>query len=147
MSRGYAIVGLCNPKDGANIGSVLRAAQCFGACSVAIQGKRYKKIRFPTDTMHAWAHLPVFQTDDLFSFKPDDAEPVVVEYLVEARNLVRFKHPERAFYIFGPEDGSVPVEIRERCLKHIMVPTLFCLNLAAVVNIVLYDRLAKTQGD
>jgi tRNA(Leu) C34 or U34 (ribose-2'-O)-methylase TrmL len=52
-------------------------------------------------------------------------------------------HPERAFYVFGPEDGTLGTRHLSKCVRKIMVPTKFCMNLAATVNVVLYDRLAK----
>ena len=60
-----------------------------------------------------------------------------------ARGLVKFQHPERALYIFGPEDGSVSKSILERVPFIVSVPTNRCMNLAATVNVVLYDRMAK----
>lgn len=54
-----------------------------------------------------------------------------------------YTHPDRALYIFGPEDGSLDKEIRDWCEDVIYIPTTGCMNLAATVNVVLYDRLAK----
>lgn len=50
---------------------------------------------------------------------------------------------DRALYIFGPEDGSLDKEIRDWCEDVVYIPTTGCMNLAATVNVVLYDRLAK----
>ena len=61
----------------------------------------------------------------------------------DARDLTTYTHPERAFYIFGPEDGTLGKSITERCRDRILVPTKHCMNLAACVNVILYDRLAK----
>ena len=74
---------------------------------------------------------------------PFGAFPVVVELCERAKNVITFTHPERAFYIFGPEDGSVRKDIIERAPLVIQIPTNGCMNLAATVNVVLYDRLAK----
>ena len=57
--------------------------------------------------------------------------------------LHTFKHPQRAFYIFGPEDGSLRANVTDWCEDIIYIPTHGCMNLAATVNVVLYDRLAK----
>ncbi len=53
MIRGYAAVGLDNPKTPINIGHVLRAAGCFNASMVAIGGVRPTRVRLSgavTDT-------------------------------------------------------------------------------------------------
>lgn len=139
--RGYSAIGLYNPKTPANVGSVLRAAQCYGSSIVAYTGNRYKKAS--TDTMKAYRHLPLIQVEDLFSIIPYDCVPVAVDLLDDARTLVHYTHPERAFYIFGPEDGTLGKAITSRCRDKVYVPMDGCMNLAACVNVVLYDRMAK----
>lgn len=140
-ARGYAAIGLHQPKDPGNVGSVLRAAGCFGASMVAITGQRY--FRSSTDTQKAWKHIPMLQTEDLLSVVPFGCVPVAVEFIKSARSLPTYLHPERAFYIFGPEDGSLPPELVATCRDVVYVPTEFCMNLAATVNVLLYDRMVK----
>jgi tRNA(Leu) C34 or U34 (ribose-2'-O)-methylase TrmL len=140
-SRGYAAIGLHMPKTPVNVGSALRAAHCYGAGMVVKTGQRYH--RAPTDTMKAYRHLPLLQVDDLFDALPFDCVPVAVDLIDGARDLVSYTHPERAFYIFGPEDGTLGGTITKRCRDKVFVPTAFCMNLAACVNVVLYDRFAK----
>jgi tRNA(Leu) C34 or U34 (ribose-2'-O)-methylase TrmL len=62
-----------------------------------------------------------------------------------ATDLVDFIHPERACYVFGPENGSLSAETIERCERSVRIPTNLSLSLGASVNIVLYDRLAKNR--
>jgi len=140
-ARGYAAIGLHHPKTPANVGSVLRAAGCYGAAMVAHTGNRYQKA--PTDTQATYRHIPLIMVDDLFSVIPYDCVPVAVDLLDGARDLTTYTHPERAFYIFGPEDGTLGKLITDRCRDKIYVPTRFCMNLAACVNVILYDRMAK----
>lgn len=139
--RGYAAIGLHMPKTPINVGSALRAAHCYGAALVAKTGQRYRNA--PTDTQKAYRHLPLLQVEDLFDAIPFDCVPVAVDLLPGARSLINYTHPERAFYIFGPEDSTLGEKIVSRCRDKIYVPTAFCMNLAACVNVVLYDRLAK----
>lgn len=141
-SRGYAAIGLYNPKSAENVGSVLRAATCYGVSMVAIQGRRFQQS--PLDTTKAWRRMPLIQADDLMASIPFGAIPIAVEFIETARPLPKFTHPERAFYIFGPEDGSIPKELAARCAHTVYVPTAQCMNLAASVNVLLYDRLAKS---
>jgi tRNA(Leu) C34 or U34 (ribose-2'-O)-methylase TrmL len=140
--RGYAAIGLNQPKTPENIGSVLRAMHCFDATLLAISGKRFK--RSATDTFKRWRHMPVIEAEDLLKVVPYSCVPVAVDLIPGAMDLREYRHPERAFYIFGPEDGTLGASVLSRCRDVVHVPTTGCLNLAATVNIVLYDRLYKT---
>lgn len=140
--RGFAAIGLVRPKIVHNIGAVLRAAHCYGAALVAIQGDRTP----PTsaqDTTKAYRHIPTLRADDLFDLCPFDCVPVAVDIIEGAISLPVFTHPERAFYVFGPEDGTLGEKHTSRCRHVISIPTAYCMNLAATVNVVLYDRMAK----
>lgn len=141
MTRGYAAIGLHQPKTPVNVGAALRAAGCYGAAMVATSGRRY--VRAPTDTMNIYRHLPLIQCDDLHGVIPYDCVPVAVDLIPGAVSLKDYTHPERAFYVFGPEDGTLGRKILSWCRDVIYVPTNGCMNLAATVNVVLYDRAAK----
>jgi tRNA(Leu) C34 or U34 (ribose-2'-O)-methylase TrmL len=141
--RGYSAIGLHNPKTPANVGSALRAAGCYGAAMLAMSGDRFR--RASTDTASAWRHLPLIQTADLRNVIPFDCVPVAVDLVPGARSLTGYTHPDRAFYVFGPEDGTLGPEILKWCRDVIYVPTEGCMNLAACVNVVLYDRMAKER--
>lgn len=143
MSRGYFAIGLDNPKTPANVGAVLRACGCYDAALMAVRGQRYE--RHGADTLKHWRHMPLLQVQDLRDVIPYDCVPVAVDLVPEAESLMDFKHPERAFYVFGAEDGTLGARVLSWCPRRLMVPTRFCMNLAACVNVVLYDRMAK-QG-
>lgn len=144
MSRGFASVGLVRPKDHHNVGAILRAAYCFDVSLIAIEGDR-TAIRSHVDTPKAWRHIPVLRNDDLSVLIPYDAVPIAVDLVDDAENLVDFVHPERAFYVFGPEDGTLGRNHLSFCHKRVMLPTKTCLNLASCVGIVLYDRMLKQE--
>ena len=139
--RGYFAVGLDNPKTPANIASALRACGCYEAAMLAVSGTRYKK--HGCDTMMQWRHMPLLQVADLHEIIPYDCIPVAVELVPDARSLVDFTHPERAFYVFGAEDATLGERVLSWCPQRVMIPTRACMNLAACVNVVLYDRLQK----
>lgn len=122
--RGYAAIGLFQPKDRLNVGSVLRAAYCYQVALVATTGSRYRPAN--TDTPRGHKHIPLLQVDDLFDIIPYDCIPIAVDLVEGALPLPTYQHPERAF-----------------CKNSLVVPTQGCMNLAATVNVVLYDRLAK----
>lgn len=146
-SRGFVSIGLVNPKTPANIGSVLRAAGCYGADFVAIAGVRGHKAvtHCATDTQRAYRHIPTVLVDDVFTAHPVGSIPVAVDLVPNATSLIDFEHPESAFYIFGPEDGTLGGDNLRRCARKVFVPTAQCMNLAATVNVILYDRMAKAM--
>ena len=139
--RGYAAIGLDNPKSAVNVGSAIRATKIYGGAFLAVRGDR--GIRSCTDTMKSFRHLPIIRTKDLKDVVPFDCVPVAVDIIEGARPLPEYTHPERAFYIFGAEDATLGKRITDWCRDVIYIPTSRCMNLAATVNVVLYDRLAK----
>ena len=141
--RGYAAIGLFNPKTPANVGSVLRAAHVFGAALVVSSPGTSRYHRSPTDVQCGYRHIPFQQVNNLKEAIPFDCIPVAVELLEDAKDLRLYKHPERAFYVFGPEDGSLGKEVVSWCRDIVYIPSRYCLNLSATVNVVLYDRLTK----
>ncbi len=82
-------------------------------------------------------------TDDVFDALPYSCVPVAVDRLDGATPLPTYKHPKRAFYIFGAEDATLGKRIVDRCAHKVMVPTHYSMNLAATVNVILCDRLAN----
>lgn len=143
MSRGYACIGLDRPKTRENVGSAIRAAFVYDAALVVVSQARLKRAN--TDPQHGYRHVPVQSVDDLVAAIPFDCIPVAVELLEDAQSLVGYKHPERAFYVFGPEDGQIRKDILAHCRDKVMIPRPRCMNLAATVNVVLYDRMAKEK--
>jgi len=122
----------------------MRAAYCYGAASVVVGGNRIPHLgRIAADTQRAWRHMPLLETEDVLSVLPFESVPIAVDILDGARSLPDFVHPERAFYVFGGEDQTLPSALVKRCRHVVSVPTRFCMNLAATVNVVLYDRMIK----
>lgn len=142
--RGYAAVALVNPKTPWNIGGVLRAAGCYGGKLVVLAGARPMRLgHLATDTHKSIRMIPTLTVADPFDAIPFGCVPVAVELIEGAKCLTTFPHPERACYIFGPEDGTLEAKVLNRCAAVVQVPTHACMNLAATANVVLYDRLAK----
>ena len=131
--RGYACIGLDNPKSGVNVGAALRAAGVYKAAMVVTTGRRYKKA--PTDTMCHYRHLPLIRVDELKTVIPFDCVPVAVDLVDDATPLPEYKHPERAFYILGAEDATLGNRILSFCRDRIYIPMDGCMNLAATVNV------------
>lgn len=146
MSRGYAVIALDNIKSPLNLGSAMRAAQCYEAGLILVGGPRMQRIgKIATDTMKAYRHIPVMMVDDVMAHIPHDCVPVAVDLVEGAKDLRAYSHPERAFYVFGAEDATLGKRVLDACRDRVMVPTVGCMNLAASVNVILYDRLAKAK--
>ena len=141
------IVALCNPKSPTNVGAVLRAAGCYQVGSVRYTGQRFDRAaKFQTDTNNANSKIPLKRVDDLSDSKPEGMQLVCVDLVEGATPLPQFKHPEKAVYVFGPEDGSIKQSLIDQADHVVYVPTIGCMNLAASVNVLLYDRLAKSAN-
>jgi len=114
---------------------------------VRYSGERFERAaRYQTDTKGMLGKIPLVGTDDLLEGLPVGMKTVCVELAEGATPLPEFVHPERAIYLFGPEDGSIPQALIDRADHVVYVPTVTCMNLAASVNVLLYDRLAKSPS-
>jgi tRNA G18 (ribose-2'-O)-methylase SpoU len=143
-SRGYCGIGMENPKTGVNLGTLWRSAHCLGADFIFTIGDRYKGQA--SDTTKAYRHVPYWRFTDWADFAahvPYDCRLVGVEITSKSVGLPGFKHPERAIYLLGPEDGSLSAEAQARCDALVQFQSAFCLNVATAGSIVLYDRQAK----
>ncbi|MCA2018223.1 RNA methyltransferase [Vibrio tritonius] len=144
-NQSTVIIGLYNPKNPTNVGAVMRAAGCYEATQVRYNGTRYNRaMKFQTDTKNVHERIQLVDMPDLTAGLEDDVEIVCVEFAIGATALPSFVHPKKAIYLFGPEDGSLPQEEVDKAHHVVYVPTVGCMNLAATVNVLLYDRLAKS---
>ena len=143
-------VALFNPKYPHNVGAALRACSCWGVAQLWWTGDRVtldvrRGERLPREErMKGYRNVEMVRDDRVFNrFEAGRVTPVAVELRPAAESLVTFEHPEEALYVFGPEDGSLPKPVRLLCHRFVVIPTHHCLNLAAAVNVVLYDRRLK----
>ena len=150
MNKAIVCIGLSNPKSPENVNSVKRAAGNFRVDSILYTGKRYPravKLNPSTTNMSrdVSLNIPVTEVTCLIDETPENMEVVCVEFAEDAIPLPKYQHPDNALYIFGPEDGTLSQEIIDRADAVVYVPTKGCMNLAATVNVVLYDRLSKSS--
>lgn len=142
-------VALVNPKYAHNVGAAVRAASCFGSSQVWYTGDRVsmeleRKQRLPREErMKGYKDVDLIQFDYFFDEFDPDVVPVAIEMRPNSELLTDFEHPEKALYVFGPEDGSIPSVHLRHCHRFVVIPTRHCVNLAAAVYLVLYDRLIK----
>ncbi|MEX0739342.1 MAG: RNA methyltransferase [Pseudohongiella sp.] len=139
-------IALHNPKSPENVGSVMRAAGCYQAGAVRYTGQRFSRaVKYQTDTKNISSKIPLTHVTDLLANLPVDTQVVCVEFAEGATLLPTFIHPPHAIYLFGPEDGSLPQTLIDAADHVVFIPTVGCMNLAASVNVVLYDRLCKSE--
>lgn len=137
---------LNNPKYRQNFAGAIRSCSCYGIPTLLWTGSRLDLQdgeRLPREErMKGYRNVYWENNDrpfDLFT----DAVPVCVELVEDAENLAQFDHPEKAVYVFGPEDGNVSQVFRMHCHRFIFIPSAHCLNLSVALGTVLYDRRAK----
>jgi tRNA G18 (ribose-2'-O)-methylase SpoU len=141
QSRGYFGIGIERSKTEANVGTLWRSAYCLGAAFIFTIGRRYP--RQSTDTTEAWRHIPLLEFADVADFalhRPYDCQTVGVELTERAVPLETFKHPQRAIYLLGPEDGSLSPAAMALCQAVVQFESRYCLNVAAAGTVVMYDR-------
>jgi tRNA(Leu) C34 or U34 (ribose-2'-O)-methylase TrmL len=157
----HVTLGLTNPKSPTNVGGVMRAAGCYSVDQVVYTGHRYTLAskfigsKNNTDTQKSRDQIPLVAIDDFLQLKqkniestleklPESTKIICVDLVEGATPLPLFQHPEQALYVFGPEDGTISQSVIDQADDVVYVPTVGCMNLAASVNVLLYDRLAKS---
>lgn len=146
VGRPPAIV-LINPKYPHNVGAVVRAASCYGISQVWFTGDRVSealtgKKRLPREErMKGYGDVDLINFDYPLDAFPPGTVPIAVELGKDFVPLPFFVYPKNEIYVFGPEDGSIPSTILGLCHHHVYIPSYHCLNLAAAVYTILYDRM------
>jgi tRNA(Leu) C34 or U34 (ribose-2'-O)-methylase TrmL len=157
----HVTIGLTNPKTPSNVGGVMRAAGCYSVDQVVYTGHRYTHAakfissKNNTDTQSSRDQIPLTAIEDFLQLKqpsiesqlaklPNGTKLICVDLVEGATPLPLFEHPEQALYVFGPEDGTINQAVIDQADDVVYVPTVGCMNLAASVNVLLYDRLAKS---
>jgi len=124
----------------------MRAAGCYQVDNVYYTGKRYDRAeRLNTDTQKMGLKISLTRVDVILESVPVETKKICIEFAEGATPLPEFQHPEDVMYIFGPEDGTISQDVIDDADAVVYVPTIGCMNLAATVNVVLYDRLAKSD--
>jgi tRNA(Leu) C34 or U34 (ribose-2'-O)-methylase TrmL len=140
-----------NPKYPHNVGAAVRACSCFNSSLIIFTGDRVsltpegkKGYRLPREErMKGYKHVQLMNDNYPFNRFTRDVTPVAVEVRENSEMLPHFIHPPNPVYVFGPEDGSIPQIYLKHCQRFLVIPSPFCLNLAAAIYVVLYDRMSK----
>jgi tRNA G18 (ribose-2'-O)-methylase SpoU len=142
LPRGYFAIGAERISKALNLGNLMRSAHGFGASFTFTIGASYQALEARADTSKGRQHLPHFNwaTVDELAL-PEGCRLVGVELLDEAVELPSFRHPMRAAYVLGPEQGELSPALIARCDHIVRIPSSFCINLAMAGAIVMYDRV------
>jgi len=141
-----AVIALTNPKSPTNVGGTMRAAGCYQAQKVVYSGERFNRaVHLATDTQKIHEIVPLTHYDDLLDALEPGMKLVCIDLIEGAIPLPNFEHPDNAMYLFGPEDNTIKQKVIDKADAVVYVPTIGSMNLAASVNVVLYDRLAKSK--
>lgn len=146
-------IALCNPKYPHNVGAAKRACSCFGIKQLWYSGDRVPiegnaGYRLPREErMRGYADVELRNFDYFFEQFDRGVTPVAVELRQNSELLPQFVHPEKALYVFGPEDGSIDQVMLRHCHRFVVIPTAHCVNLSAAIYLILYDRMMKRIAD
>ena len=146
--RGYFAVGVDGISKPMNLGNLMRIANAFDASfffSISPQLKLSDAKN--ADTAHTQGALPLYTYKSAAEFRlPVGCRLVGVEITEDAIALPRFRHPQRAAYVFGAERHSLSPAILSRCEFVVKIPMKFSINVGMAGAIVLYDRLISLGG-
>ncbi|HRH68887.1 MAG TPA: RNA methyltransferase [Flavobacteriales bacterium] len=138
---GFFAIGVHNPKTEANVGTLWRTANIFGAAFIFTVGRRYRKQA--SDTLKTPRHIPLFHfanVRDLVDHLPQACRLIGVELDATARMSHQYAHPQTGCYLLGAEDNGLPLTVVERCHSLIRLPGERSLNVAVAGSMVIYDR-------
>lgn len=139
--RGYFAIGAQRISKALNLGNLMRSAHAFGAAFTFTIGATYQALEARADTSKGQDRLPHYNWKDAEALVlPQGCRLVGIELTDDAIDLPAFRHPLRAAYILGPEQGSLSPELLARCDHVVKIPTRFCVNVAMAGAIVMYDR-------
>ncbi len=140
--RGYFGVGVDGISKPMNLGNLSRIANAFDASFFFSVNAQIKMADAQSDTSRAQQALPYYQFATIDEFRlPLGCKLVAVEITEEAVALPRFRHPQRAAYVFGAERLSLSPAMLARADYVVKIPMKFSINVGMAGAIVLYDRL------
>jgi len=145
--RGYFGVGVDGISKPMNLGNLSRIANAFDASFFFSVAPWVKLSDAESDTSRAQQALPYYTFGSIEEFRlPVGCKLVGVEITEDAIELPRFRHPQRAAYVFGAERLSLSDEMLARCDYVVKIPMKFSINVGMAGAIVLYDRLITLGG-
>lgn len=150
MTAGFFGVAVLNPKTADNVGTLWRSAMSYHASLIATVGPRRYEYQ-SSDTCKTHNSMPLIKftdIDDLIAHLPYGCELVGVELSDGAKELTRFRHPDRALYLLGAEDRGIPGDVLAKChhVVQIPAPVPWSLNVSVAGSLVMHDRYVKADA-
>lgn len=139
----YFGVGIFNPKNQLNVGTLWRTASILKAAFMFTIGQRIKKQA--SDTYQSYKSIPLYNYptfEDFYKNMPYSCRLVGVELSDKSIPIESYQHLDRAVYLLGAEDNGIPDSILSKCYQVIQLP-LGNYNVSTAGSIVLYDRFIK----
>jgi tRNA G18 (ribose-2'-O)-methylase SpoU len=139
---GYFEIGIYQPRNDLNIGTLWRSAHQLGAAGIFTIGRPYR--RQTSDPFAVDEHIPLRWYPSFEHFleaRPHGAQLVGVE--IGGTPLAQFHHPKLAIYLLGAEDNGLPTKIIEKCNALIALEAVrqVSYNVAVTGSIVMYHRM------
>ncbi len=145
----YFEIGIYNPRNRENIGTLWRSAWQLGAAGIFTIGRPYKPQTSDTSAAHRLIplrHYPTFE--EFLLARPLGALLVGIE--IGGQPLATFKHPEQAIYLLGSEDMGLPDKVLAHCNAVVGIESVnrASYNVAVSGSLILYHRLfLQSRGD
>ena len=141
-SMGYFEIGIFQPRNTENIGTLWRSAWQLGASGIFTIGRRQREQT--TDVLKVAYKIPLRHYETLEEFnhsRPVGAEIIGVE--MGGTPLKEFVHPLRAVYLLGSEANGLSHAAMESCnhvveIESVRYPSY---NVAVSGSLVMYHRL------
>jgi tRNA G18 (ribose-2'-O)-methylase SpoU len=145
--RGYFAVGVDGISKPMNLGNLMRIANAFDASFFFTINAQVRLSDAQSDTSRTQGALPLYAYKDADEFRlPMGCRLVGVEITEDAVELPRFRHPQRAAYVFGAERMSLSPSVLSRCEFVVKIPMKFSINVGMAGAITMYDRLISQGG-
>ena len=126
--KGYFAVGVEGVSKPMNLGNLVRIAHAFDASFFFSVAPRLNLAKANSDTSNAEGVLPFYSYDHPSDFRlPLGCRLVGVEITDDAVELPRFRHPNRAAYVFGAERYSLSPQMLSLCEFVVKIPTRFSI--------------------
>lgn len=143
--RGYFGVGVDGISKPMNLGNLMRIANAFDASFFFTINAQVRLSDAQSDTARTDGAIPLYTYKNAGEFRlPTGCRLVGVEITEDAVELPRFRHPQRAAYVFGAERMSLSKDVLSRCEFVVKIPMKFSINVGMAGAIVLYDRLLSS---
>lgn len=143
----YFEIGIFQPRNGENIGTLWRSAWQLGAAGIFTIGRKQRKQT--SDVLNVPQKIPYRHFDSFEDFlisRPVGTQLIGVEF--GGIPLSKFNHPSKAIYLLGSETNGLSKEILAACNAIVEIESVnyMSYNVSIAGSIVMYHRLISSIG-